>query len=82
MLKPIDLSLPLSIGYQATGEVYFQLDTKLFQVDLKDSANVVIGSDATPVALTVVYNALPALDVQAAVATDLSNSPGDNLSFL
>jgi len=30
----------------------------------------------------VVYNVLPALDVQAAVATDLSNAPGDNLSLL
>ena len=82
MTKPVDLSLPLSIGYQATGEVYLQVDTKLFQLDLHDSANVVFGADATPVALTVVYNVLPALDVQAAVATDLSNAPGDSLSLL
>jgi hypothetical protein len=82
MTKPIDLSLPVAIGYQATGEVYLQLDTKLLQIDLRDSANVVIGADATPVALTVVYNVLPALDVQAAIATDLSNAPGDSLSLL
>jgi hypothetical protein len=82
MLKPVDLSLPLSIGYQATGEVYLQLDTKLFQIDLHDSANAFIGSDTTPMALTVVYNVLPALDIQAAVATDLSNEPGDSLSLL
>jgi hypothetical protein len=82
MTKPADLSLPLAIGYQATGELYLQIDTKLFQIDLHDSANAVIGSDTTPMALTVVYNVLPALDVQAAVATDLSNAPGDNLSLL
>jgi hypothetical protein len=82
MTNPVDLSLPLSIGYQATGEVYLQLDTKLFQIDLHDSANAVIGSDTTPMTLTVVYNVLPALDVQAAVGTDLSNAPGDNLSLL
>lgn len=82
MTTPADLSLPLSIGYQATGEVYLQLDTKLFQIDLHDSANAFIGADTTPMALTVVYNVLPALDVQAAVATDLSNAPGDNLSLL
>jgi len=82
MTKPIDLSLPLGIGFQPTTELYLQLDTKLFQVALHDSANVVIGADATPVALTVVYNVLPALDVQAVVATDLSNTPGDTLSFL
>jgi hypothetical protein len=82
MTKPIDLSLPVAIGYQATGEVYLQVDTKLLQLDLHDSANVVIGADATPVALTVVYNVIPALDIQAAIATDLSNAPGDSLSLL
>jgi hypothetical protein len=82
MTKPIDLSLPIGVGYQATPELYLQLDTKLVQLDLSDSANVVIGADATPVAVTVLYNALPALDVQAVLSTDLSNSPGDALSFL
>jgi hypothetical protein len=82
MARPIDLSLPIGVGYQATSELYLQLDTRLVQLDLADSANVVIGADATPVALTVVYNALPALDVQAVLATDLSNSPGDALTFL
>lgn len=80
--KPIDLSLPIGVGYQATGQLYLQLDTRLLQLDLHDSANVVIGADATPVALTAVYNALPALDVQAVIATDLSNTPGDALTFL
>jgi hypothetical protein len=82
MQKPIDLSLPLSIGYQPTGQIYMQLDTKLLQLDLHQSASTVIGNDTTPVALTVVYNVVPALDVQAAIATDLSNSPGDALTFL
>ena len=39
-------------------------------------------ADATPVLLTAVYNVIPALDVQAAIGTDLTNSPGDALSFL
>jgi hypothetical protein len=82
MKKPIDLSLPIGVGYQATGELYLQLDTRLVQLDLSDSATTVIGADVTPVALTIVYNVLPALDVQGAIATDLSNSPGDALSFL
>jgi hypothetical protein len=82
MTRPVDFSLPIGVGYQANPEVYLQLDTKLLQLDLSDSANVVIGADATPVALTVLYNALPALDVQAVLSTDLSNSPGDALSFL
>jgi hypothetical protein len=82
MTRPIDLSLPLGVGYQPTEQLYLQLDTKLVQLDLKDSANVAIFADATPVALTLVYNALPALDVQAVLSTDLTNSPGDALSFL
>jgi hypothetical protein len=80
--KPIDLALPLSVGYQATPLLYFQLDTRIASLGLSNSSNVFIGSDTTPVALTAVYNVLHALDVQAAIATDLSNSPGDALSFL
>ena len=41
-----------------------------------------IGADTTMVSLTAVYNALPALDIQAAVGTDLPSSPGDALTFL
>jgi hypothetical protein len=80
--KPIDLALPLSVGYQATPLLYFQLDTRLASLGLSNSSNAFIGSDTTPVALTAVYNVLHALDVQASIATDLSNSPGDAVSFL
>jgi hypothetical protein len=80
--RPIDLSLPVGLGWQATGQLYFQLDTRLVQLALHDASTVVLGADATPVALTAVYNVLPALDVQAVIATDLSNTPGDAVSFL
>jgi hypothetical protein len=80
--KPIDLSLPLSVGYQATPLVYFQLDTKLARFNVSNSSNAFIGADTTPVALTAVYNVLHAVDVQASIGTDLSNAPGDALSFL
>jgi hypothetical protein len=82
MLKPVDLGIPFGIGFQVTDLLYTQLDTKLAQFDLGDSANSVIIRDATPVTLTVVYNVLHALDVQAAIGTDLSNEPGDALTFL
>ncbi len=80
--RPIDLSLPLSIGDQATPLLYFQLDTRLARLGLRSSSNAFIGADTSPVALTAVYNVLHALDVQASIGTDLSNSPGDALSFL
>jgi hypothetical protein len=82
MATPIDFGLPIALGYQPTEELYLQVDTKLFTVNLSDSANALIGKDATPVALTAVYNVIPALDVQAGIGTDLTNSPGDTLSFL
>lgn len=82
MAKPIVFGLPIAVGYQATPELYLQVDTKLATFGLKDSSNAFIGADATPFALTAVYNVINALDVQAAIGTDLSNSPGDSLSFL
>ena len=82
MTKPIDFSLPFAVGYQATPVLYLQVDTKLATINIHDSANTLIGKDTTPAALTVVYNVINAVDVQAALATDLSNSPGDALSFL
>jgi hypothetical protein len=80
--KPIDLSLPLSVGYQATPLLYFQLDSKLARFNISNSSNAFIGKDTTPVALTAVYNVLHALDIQASIGTDLSNTPGDLLTFL
>jgi hypothetical protein len=82
MRKPVDLGIPFGVGFQVTNLLYTQLDTKLAQINLGDSVNAVIIRDATPVTLTVVYNVLHALDVQAAIGTDLSNSPGDTLTFL
>ena len=82
MKTPVDVSLPIALGYQPTPELYLQLDTKLAQVNISDSANALIGKDMTPLALTVVYNVINALDLQAAIATDVTNSPGDALTFL
>ena len=82
MAKPVDIGLPIGVGVQPTPELYLQLDTKLVQLDISDSANALIGKDMTPVALTVIYNVINALDVQAAIGTDLTNSPGDALTFL
>src|SRR3954470_20524889 len=36
MAKPIDLSVPLSVGYQATPLLYFQVDTKLARFNISD----------------------------------------------
>jgi hypothetical protein len=78
----VDLSLPLAVGVQVSPVVYMQLDTKLAQIALHDSDNMMLGADTTPVALTAVWNAWHALDVQAAIGTDLTTGPGDALWFL
>ncbi|HUQ53210.1 MAG TPA: hypothetical protein VM692_13375 [Gammaproteobacteria bacterium] len=82
MMKPIDIGLPLGVGVQPSETVYLQLDTKLVQVGLSESETLVVVRDIVPLALTVVWNVLPVLDVQAAVATDLRNAPADALAFL
>jgi hypothetical protein len=80
--KPIDLNLPIGVGYQATPLLYLQVDTKLARLGLRDSSNAFLFADTTPAALTVTYNVVNALDVHASIGTDLSNAPGDALSFL
>jgi hypothetical protein len=77
----VDVSVPLGIGVQAARTVYAQLDTRLVQIDVHDSEHLVFGRDVTPLALTFVWNVIPSLDVQAAVAADL-NDAAEALSFL
>ncbi len=80
--KPAFVQLPVAVGVQPTELVYVQLDTKLGRIGLHDSEHALIGKDETPLALTIVYNVLNALDLQASVGADVSNKPGDTLSLL
>ena len=81
--KPAFLQLPVAVGVQPTELLYLQLDTKLGRVGFNDSENAIFGADKTPLALTVVYNVMNALDVQAAVGADMSaDAVGDSFSVL
>lgn len=81
--KPAFVQLPVAIGVQPSELLYVQLDTKLGRVGLHDSANAIIVRDETPLALTVVYNVLNALDLQVAVGADVSaEAVGDSFSAL
>ncbi|MFN0246986.1 MAG: hypothetical protein ACKV2T_08750 [Kofleriaceae bacterium] len=71
------LNIPVGVGFQATPELYVQLDTSLATINIKDSATAVIFADATPLAVTATYNVMPALDVLAGLALDLT--PADPL---
>jgi hypothetical protein len=80
--KPLYVSLPLGLGLQATDELYFQLDTKLVQLGVHEAPHALLAKDISPLALTVVYNVIDALDVQAALATDFNTGVSDALTFL
>lgn len=89
--NPIALNLPVGVGFQATPELYLQLDTRLATVNLKDTASAYLFADTTPVALTATYNVIHALDLNAGLALDLTPpevepgmdaSVGDTLTVL
>lgn len=86
MATPITFGLPVAAGFQATPELYLQLDTTLATFSIADSANAFIFADATPAKVTAVYNVVPAIDVAAAIGLDLTPPDpagvGDTLAFL
>ncbi|MEZ4360973.1 MAG: hypothetical protein R3B48_12390 [Kofleriaceae bacterium] len=80
-VRPIFLRLPVGVGFQATPEAYLEVSTNIANVEIADSTTAFIFADATPISLTATYNAIPQLDVYAGISTDLTNEPGDALSF-
>lgn len=80
-VRPIDLVLPVGVGYQATPELYAQVDTTLATIEVSDSASAFIFADNIPLTASVVYNLQPALDITASFGfTDLKNNAGDNIT--
>lgn len=81
-IRPIYFTLPVGVGYQATPELYVQVDTNIINLEIADSETTLIFADRTPILVTGTYNAKPNLDVFAAIGTDITNEPGDTLNFL
>lgn len=73
--NPISFNAPVAVGVQPTPELYLQLDTKLAQINVKDSASAYLFADTTPIALTAIYNAIPALDLMAVMSVDATPPP-------
>lgn len=85
--KPVTLSLPVAVGYQATPELFMQVDTELATFSISDSEDAFIFSDETPLKVTGIYNVMPALDVSAAFGFSNLTPPdgvdlGDTMTFL
>lgn len=68
----IDLSLPVGVGMEATPELFVSLETNIATINIKDSATAVIFADTTPLQIVGRYNVMPALDVLAGLALDLT----------
>ena len=81
-VRPIFLSLPVGAGYQATPELWAQVDTNIANIEIADYTTGFIFADFIPLNLSVIYNLKPALDITASIGfTDLKNNAGDNLNF-
>lgn len=80
--KPIFGTLPIGVGFQATPQIYIELDTSvLTTLELSNSATVSI-ADITPVALTLVYNTMARhLDVLAYAGFGDVQNAGDTYNF-
>jgi hypothetical protein len=79
----IAFDLPVGAGFQATPELFAYLQTSLLTIAIKDAGDsTFIFADRTPLELGAIYNVMPALDVQVAISTDLSNSAFDPFAIL
>jgi hypothetical protein len=68
---PITLNLPVGVLFQATPQVFLQVDTSLAVIEIADAETVVFGADVIPVALTAGFTPSPNMDVGVIVADDL-----------
>jgi hypothetical protein len=68
----VSLALPVGVGFQATPELYVQLDTTLANIGISPSGSTFIGADSTPIAITATYNVMPPLDVLVGLALNLT----------
>lgn len=85
--KPVAFGLPVALGFQATPELFFQIDTKLATLGISDSDDAIIFSDETPLRVTGIFNVMPALDVSAGFGFSNLTPPdgtdlGDTMEFV
>jgi hypothetical protein len=75
----IILDLPVGFGFQATDNIYAQVDTSLATIGIKDADNVIFGADAIPLQVMGFFSPNNTMDIGAGISTDVKNDPGDNL---
>jgi hypothetical protein len=78
--SPIFLNLPVGVLYQATPQIFLQLDTLLASIEIADSTTTVFGADSVPLTLTAGFTPIRTIDLGITVADDLRDA-GDTLAL-
>lgn len=74
---PIDLAVPIAVGYQPVQTVWTQLEVKLATINISGSSNSFLIKDTTPLTLTTFVNVMPELD--GVVSLTLDATPADKV---
>lgn len=78
----IGFSMPVSVGYQFTKNIFGSFDTNLLpNLSLKDGETMILGADSVPVGASAFYSPTNQFDIGLTVSTDAKNEPGDSLGF-
>jgi hypothetical protein len=71
---PIFLNLPVGVLFQASPQLFLQVDTTIATIDISDSDNAVFGADFVPLTLTVGFTPSKNLDVGVTVFDELKHA--------
>lgn len=80
-VKPIDISLPVGVGYQATPQIWAFVDTSIGTIEIADSATVLFGADVIPLGAGAFFSPSNAMDFGARIGfPDLKEAGADFLT--
>ena len=74
--KPITLSLPVGVAYQATPNIYAFAETNIANISISNSKTAVFAADFIPIVVGAFYSPSNKIDVGVAMTDDLDH-PGD-----
>lgn len=81
--NPIGLTVPVSIGYQVSPQIFAHVDTNIADIEIKDTGgSAFIGADRTPLAVGAFFSPSNTMDFGAAIAFPNVEDAGDFLSII
>jgi len=72
--KPITLSLPVGVAYQATPNIYAFAETNIANISISNSTTAVFAADFIPIVIGAFYSPSNKIDVGVAVTDDLDHA--------